>query len=91
MDIVFMGTPLFSVHSLEKLINNQKHKVLAVFTKPDKINKRGKKIEFSEVKKIAIKYNIPVYQPETLKSLDVNKYLETLKPDVIVVVAYGCR
>lgn len=89
MDIVFMGTPLFSVPSLEKLINNQKHKVLAVFTKPDKINKRGKKIEFSEVKKIAIKYNIPVYQPETLKSLDVNKYLETLKPDVIVVVAYG--
>ena len=89
MDIVFMGTPLFSVPSLEKLINSKKHKVLAIFTKPDKINKRGKKVEFSEVKKIAIKYNIPVYQPERLKDLDVYEYLKSLKPEVIVVVAYG--
>ncbi len=89
MDIVFMGTPLFSVASLEKLINSKKHKVLAIFTKPDKINKRGKKVEFSEVKKIAIKYNIPVYQPERLKDLDVYEYLKSLKPEVIVVVAYG--
>lgn len=89
MNIVFMGTPLFSVPSLEKLIGSKKHNVLAVFTKPDKINKRGGKIEFSEVKKVAIEHSIPVYQPESLKCTNAYEYLEKLNPDLILVVAYG--
>lgn len=89
MNIVFMGTPLFSVPSLEKLIKSTEHKVLAVFTKPDKVNKRGNKIEFSEVKSVALKHGVQVYQPVSLKALEVKENLKKLNPELIVVVAYG--
>lgn len=89
MNIVFMGTPEFSSKTLEKLVENNKHKVLAVFTKPDKVNKRGNKVELSAVKKLALEKGIKVYQPQTLKSENVKKVLLNLKPDLILVVAYG--
>ena len=65
LDIVFMGTPDFAVPSLEKLI--EKYEVLAVLTQPDKPKGRGKKMAYSEVKEVAIKHNLPVYQPIKLK------------------------
>lgn len=89
MNIVFMGTPEFSCKTLEKVIKSEGHKILAVFTKPDKINKRGNKVEFSPVKKLAIDNNIPVYQPNTLKSIVVYDTLFSMSPDLILVVAYG--
>lgn len=88
MKIVFMGTPDFAVPSLEELI--KKYDVVSVFTQPDKPKGRGKKIAFSEVKEVALKYDIPVYQPTKLKDdRQMIDYLKDIKPDFIIVVAYG--
>jgi len=88
MKIVFMGTPEFSVPSLLKLINE--FEVSAVFTQPDRPKGRGKKLAISQVKQLAVSYNIPVYQPLKLKNNEemINKIRE-LRPDFIVVVAFG--
>jgi methionyl-tRNA formyltransferase len=88
MDIVFMGTPDFAVPSLKGLIN--KFGVKAVFTQPDKPKGRGKKLSMSPVKEVAIENNIPVFQPDKLKSdIEMLKKLKDMKPDFIIVVAYG--
>ncbi|MGM0507664.1 MAG: methionyl-tRNA formyltransferase [Fusobacteriota bacterium] len=87
MRVIFMGTPEFSVESLDLL--NKEHEVVGVFTKPDKVNKRGNKIRYSPVKKYAIDNNLDVYQPKSVKSEDTIALVEGLDPDIIVVVAYG--
>lgn len=90
MRVVFMGTPDFAVPTLEALQNSQEHSVVAVFTQPDRPKGRGKKIAYSPVKEVAVGYGIPCYQPERIRNnIDVMNLLQTLKPDVIVVVAYG--
>ena len=89
MNIVFMGTPEFSCKTLEKVIKSKSHNVLAIFTKPDKVNKRGNVVEFSPVKKMAMANDIPVYQPNNLKSSDIYETLISISPDLILVVAYG--
>lgn len=89
MRIVFMGTPDFAVPSLERLIE-EKHEILCVLTQPDKPKGRGKKIIFSPIKEVALKHNIPVYQPVKLKDdRDVIEKLKELKPDFMIVVAFG--
>lgn len=88
MKIVFMGTPDFAVPSLEALI--EKYGVEAVFTQPDRPKGRGKKMAFSAVKEVAVKHNIKVFQPEKLKDdREAIEYLKELKPDFIIVVAFG--
>lgn len=88
MDVVFMGTPEFAVPALKQLI--EKFNVMAVFTQPDKPKGRGKKLSISAVKQVAIEKNIPVYQPEKLKDdKELLSKLKVMKPDFIVVVAYG--
>lgn len=88
MKIVFMGTPEFAVPSLEKLI--EKYEVLAVLTQPDKPKGRGKKMAYSEVKEVAVRENIPVYQPIKLKEdRELIEKLKEMKPDFIIVVAFG--
>lgn len=88
MRIIFAGTPEFAVPTLEKIL--EKHNVLAVLTQPDKPKGRGQKVQYSPVKELALKFNIPVYQPSKLKSdSEVIEKLKELNPDVIVVVAYG--
>lgn len=82
-----MGTPEFAIPSLEIL--NKKYEVVGLFTKIDKINTRGGKIKFSPVKEYGLRNNIPVYQPQNLKSDECYSLIEKLKPDLIVVVAYG--
>lgn len=83
-----MGTPEFSVPSLEKLIEN--YDVRAVLTQPDKPKGRGKKLAMSEVKEVAVKNNIPVFQPVKLKNdIEVINKLKEIAPDFIVVVAFG--
>ncbi len=92
MNIVFMGTPDFAVPCLEELVKSE-HKVTGVFTQPDKPKNRGQKMQFSPVKECAVKYDIPVYQPLSLrKGEDAEKSIEILRelaPDCIVVAAYG--
>ena len=88
MKIVFMGTPDFAVPSLEALI--EKYGVEAVFTQPDRPKGRGKKMAFSAVKEVAVKHDIKVFQPEKLKDdREAVEYLKELKPDFIIVVAFG--
>lgn len=88
MKIIYMGTPEFAVPCLETLIQS-KHEVVGVFTQPDRKSGRGQKINISPVKAKALKYDIPVFQPITLKDNDIIKKIETLNPSLIVVVAYG--
>ena len=87
MDVLFMGTPDFSVLALESLI--KEHNVKAVITQPDKPKGRGKKILFTPVKEKAIEHNIPVYQPKTLKDDDFIEKLKEINADIFVVAAYG--
>ncbi|MBU3098789.1 MULTISPECIES: methionyl-tRNA formyltransferase [Clostridium] len=88
MKIIFMGTPEFSVPSLQSLINE--FEVSAVFTQPDRPKGRGKKLAMSPVKQLASSCNIPVYQPLKLKNNDeMIDIIKNLEPDFIVVVAFG--
>lgn len=88
MKIIFMGTPEFAVPALEKIIDN--YSVEAVFTQPDRPKGRGKKIAMSAVKETALKYNIPVFQPERLKkNAEMTKVIKDINPDFIIVIAYG--
>ncbi|TDJ56932.1 MAG: methionyl-tRNA formyltransferase [Ignavibacteria bacterium] len=88
MNIIFMGTPDFSIPSLITLIES-KHNVLAVVTAPDKQRGRGRKVSFTSVKEFAIKNNLPVLQPERLKNN--SSFVDELKQfdaDLYVVVAF---
>jgi methionyl-tRNA formyltransferase len=88
MKIIFMGTPHFAVPSLEKII--EKYDVKAVFTQPDKPKGRGQKLMTTPVKEVALKYNIPVYQPIKLRNdEECINVLKELEPDLIIVIAYG--
>jgi len=87
LSVVFIGTPEFSCPSLEKLA--EKEKVVAVVTQPDKPRGRGKKISPPPVKVKALQKNIPVYQPDNLNKLCFLEKIEKLRPDLIVVVAFG--
>lgn len=88
MRIVYMGTPDFAVPSLEKLLDED-YDVVGVFTQPDKKVGRKQILTPSDVKKVAIKNNLPVYQPNTLKDGEALNVLKTIAPDMIVVAAYG--
>lgn len=88
MNIVFMGTPDFSLTSL-KILFESKHKVLAVVTQPDKERGRGQKVSFTPVKQFAVERNLSVYQPEKLKGNgEFVKQMKSLNPDLFVVVAF---
>lgn len=82
-----MGTPEFAVSSLNAL--TKKHEVVAVISRPDKPKGRGKKLEPTPIKKLALEKNIPIFQPEKIKDENFIKILEKIQADLFVVVAYG--
>lgn len=86
--IVFAGTPDFAAVHLAALLENN-HQVLAVYSQPDRPAGRGKKLAASPVKQLAERHQIPVYQPVTLKDAAAQAELAALKPDLMIVVAYG--
>ena len=88
MRLVFMGTPMFAVPSLKALVEAG-HEVLGVFTQPDKPKNRGMKLLPTPVKEYALTHNIPVYQPDKLKDGQTLDTLRQMKPEMIVVAAYG--
>ncbi|MCI8666793.1 MAG: methionyl-tRNA formyltransferase [Dorea sp.] len=88
MKIIFMGTPDFSVGTLEALIGAGHEVVLAV-TQPDKPKGRGGKWQYTPVKETAIKHQIPVFQPKKVRDLQCIEELKKYQADVIVVVAFG--
>jgi len=88
MNIIFMGTPDFSIPSL-KILVDYNYKISAVVTQPDKERGRGKKISFTPVKQFAVEHNLQVYQPEKLKgNLEFIEEMKSLQPDLFVVVAF---
>ena len=89
MRVIFMGTPDFSVGTLEALIESKEHEVVLVVTQPDRKKGRGKKVMFSPVKDVAVKYGIPVYQPERIRNAECLEELKKYAADVCVVVAFG--
>jgi len=88
MKIVFMGTPDFSVGTLEEIINAG-HEVVGVVTQPDKPKGRGGKMQATPVKEVALRHKLPVYQPIKVKAEAFVAELKAMNPDVIVVVAFG--
>jgi methionyl-tRNA formyltransferase len=87
MNIIFMGTPDFSVPSIEKIFHSG-HKLLAVVTAPDRERGRGQKVSYTPVKEFALKNNLPLLQPERLKDDNFVRSLKELAPDLCVVVAF---
>ena len=86
---VFMGTPQFAVPALDALSANPAVDVAAVYTPPDRRSGRGRTMEPSPVKARAQQLEVRVCQPTTLRNADAVAELARLRPDIIVVVAYG--
>lgn len=88
-NVVFMGTPDFAVGTLQALLDCERYQVQAVFTQPDKPKGRGKAMQMTPVKEVAVAAGIPVYQPVKIREPEYVEILKELKPDAIVVVAFG--
>ena len=88
MRIVFLGTPDFAAGCLNKLIENN-YEIAGVFCQPDKAKGRGLDVTYSPVKTLALEHNIPVYQPAKMRDGEALAIMQELKPDIMVVVAYG--
>ncbi|WP_434777039.1 methionyl-tRNA formyltransferase [Neisseria sp. Ec49-e6-T10] len=88
MNIIFAGTPDFAAEALRALVSNHFNVVL-VLTQPDRPKGRGLKLQPSAVKVVAEQLNIPVAQPETLKSAEVQAMLASFQAGIMVVAAYG--
>ena len=88
MRLVFAGTPDFAATGLKALIAAG-HTIVGVYSQPDRPAGRGRKLQPSPVKQVALDHEIPVFQPETLKTAEAQKQLADLKPDVMIVAAYG--
>ncbi len=87
LKIVFFGTPEFAVESLDALLKHD-FNVVGVVTMPDKIAGRGHKLYQSDVKRYAVEHNLPLLQPEKLKSEDFIKALKELNADLFIVIAF---
>ena len=88
MNLVFAGTPEFGVPALKSLADAG-HKILAVYTQPDRPAGRGRKLGVSAVKGFALERGLPVRQPLTLKSENEIQALRAVLPDALIVIAYG--
>lgn len=87
--IVFAGTPEFAAAHLRALLDWKGGSVVAVYSQPDRPAGRGKKLAPSAVKALALQHDLPVLQPQTLRTDEAQAELRALRPDLMVVVAYG--
>ena len=88
MRIVFAGTPDFAATALKALIQAG-HNIVGVYSQPDRPAGRGRKLVPGPVKQVALDADIPVFQPLSLKTEEARQELADLKPDVMIVAAYG--
>ncbi len=88
MNIIFAGTPEFVLPSLQRLLLSE-HRVLAVYTQPDRPKGRGRHLLMSPIKQFALEKNLPVCQPISLRNADEQEKLKEWAADLMVVVAYG--
>lgn len=89
MNIVFMGSPSFSLPALEKLAACPEHTISAVYTRPDALAGRGNKMQPTRVKMLAEELGLPVFTPHSLREMQVKEHLAELAPDAIIVAAFG--
>ncbi len=89
--ILFFGSPEFAIPSLRALVESpdKEDEVIGVVTQPDRPKGRGRQPAPPPVKELALKYGLPVYQPETVKDEEFLEQVERLAPDLLVVVAFG--
>lgn len=88
LNIIFAGTPEFAATHLQSLIDSQ-HRIVAVYTQPDRPAGRGRKLTAGPVKQLALQHGLTVCQPASLKDKSEQQQLADLKADLMVVVAYG--
>ena len=88
LKLIFAGTTKFAATHLERLITGP-HEVVSVLTQPDRRAGRGKQLQASPVKKMALSANLPVWQPDSLKSDEAESMLRDVAADLMIVVAYG--
>ncbi|WP_250460607.1 methionyl-tRNA formyltransferase [Microbulbifer litoralis] len=88
LNLIFAGTPDFAAVHLQALLDSP-HRVIAVYSQPDRPAGRGKKLLASPVKQLALEHGIPVYQPQSLRDASAQAELAALEADAMVVVAYG--
>ena len=85
--VIYMGTPDFAVPSLKKI--HKEYHVLSVYTQPPKKSGRGLRTKLNPIHEISNDYNLPVKTPQNFKCFDIIKEIKNLRPDFIIVVAYG--
>ena len=88
MKAIFMGTPEFAIPSFEALYESD-FEIALVVTQPDRPKGRGKKLSSPPVKLVALEHNIEVFQPERIKDREAIEKIKQVKPDLIIVVAFG--
>jgi len=86
--LVFAGTPDFAATALKALLSTH-HTIVGVYSQPDRPAGRGRKLQPSPVKQVALDNAIPVFQPESLKTPEAQQELADLQPDIMIVAAYG--
>jgi methionyl-tRNA formyltransferase len=89
MRIIFCGTPHFAVPTFIRLLAQPDIEIAAVITQPDRPRGRGHQVSASPMKEAAIAANVPVHQPEKIRSPEAQDLLKQLTPDCIVIIAYG--
>jgi methionyl-tRNA formyltransferase len=88
MKVIFAGASQFSLPALKELASS-KHKICAVYTKPDQPAGRGLKLTPTPVKSLALSHNLPIFQPISFKNIETQKELSSLNADIFIDVAYG--
>jgi len=87
--IVFMGTPDYAKDILKTLVQNNQYDIVAVFTQPDRLVGRKKVLTSSETKIYGLEVGLKIFQPENLKEKQTFLNIQALKPDFIIVAAFG--
>jgi methionyl-tRNA formyltransferase len=87
--LVFAGTPEFAAVALRALVEQTPHRLVAVYTQPDRPAGRGRQLQLSPVKKYSINQRLTIFQPPTLKNPEAIAELADLAPDLMIVAAYG--
>jgi methionyl-tRNA formyltransferase len=87
--LLFCGTPNFAVPTLKHLFAQPDFEIAAVITQPDRPKGRGQEVSFSPVKETALAANIPIFQPEKIRTPESEQFLREANPDAIVIIAYG--
>jgi methionyl-tRNA formyltransferase len=87
--LVFCGTPQFAVPTLTLLLAQPDFEILAVITQPDRPRGRGQEVSFSPIKETALARELPLFQPEKIRTPESEQLLQEKNPDAIIIIAYG--